>query len=168
MGRSASALCHRQRETWRRRFGRDGAAASVLERALDLAEPDGALFWFLLHPAPGLLEGHARHGTAHPALIADILILLAGRKLAPPPAGPPPPLEALSSSEIWVLRYLPTNLTAPEIARELYVSLKTVKTHTRSLYTKLGTHTRAEAVANARALGLLAPSPLGSQATRPG
>jgi len=67
-----------------------------------------------------------------------------------------------------VLRYLPTNLTGPEIAGELYVSVNTVKSHMRSLYTKLGTHTRAEAVARARALGLLAPSPLRSQATRPG
>jgi LuxR family transcriptional regulator, maltose regulon positive regulatory protein len=148
--------------------GDEGAAGRALERALDLAEPDGALYWFLLHPAPGLLERRARHGTAHAALIADILSLLAGRRSAPPPAGPPPPLEALSGSEIRVLRYLPTNLTAPEIARELYVSRNTVKAHTRSLYTKLGTHTRAEAVARARALGLLAPSPLRSQATRPG
>jgi hypothetical protein len=59
-----------------------------------------------------------------------------------------------------VLRYLPTNLTAPEIAAELYVSLNTVKTHTRNLYAKLGTHRRAEAVARARSLGLLAPSAL--------
>jgi LuxR family maltose regulon positive regulatory protein len=124
--------------------------------------------WFLMHPAPRLLERHARQRTAHAALIADILSLLAGRTLASPPAGPPPPLEALSGSELRVLRYLPTNLTVPEIARELYVSRNTVKAHTRSLYTKLGTHTRAEAVARARALGLLAPSPLRSQATRPG
>jgi LuxR family maltose regulon positive regulatory protein len=148
--------------------GDPAAAGRALERALDLAEPDGALFWFLLHPAPGLLERHARRGTAHAALIADILSLLAGRKLAPPPAGPRPPLEALSGSEVRVLRYLPTNLTGPEIAGELYVSVNTVKSHMRSLYTKLGTHTRAEAVARARALGLLAPSPLPGQATRPG
>jgi LuxR family transcriptional regulator, maltose regulon positive regulatory protein len=106
--------------------GDPAAAGRALERALDLAEPDGALFWFLLHSAPGLLERHARHGTAHAALIADILSLLAGRKLAPPPAGPRPPLEALSGSELRVLRYLPTNLTGPEIAGELYVSHNTV------------------------------------------
>ncbi len=64
-------------------LGDPAAAGRALERALDLAEPDGALFWFLLHPAPGLLERHARHGTAHAALIADILSLLAGRKLRP-------------------------------------------------------------------------------------
>jgi LuxR family transcriptional regulator, maltose regulon positive regulatory protein len=57
-----------------------------------------------------------------------------------------------------VLRYLPTNLTAPEIASELYVSRNTVKTHMRNLHAKLGTHDRAEAVNCARGLGLLAPS----------
>jgi LuxR family maltose regulon positive regulatory protein len=149
-------------------LGDEGAAGRALERALDLAKTDRALFLFLLHPAPGLLERHARHGTAHAALIADILSLLAGRRSAPPPAGPRPPLEPLSDSELRVLRYLPTNLTAPEIARELYISVNTVKSHMRSLYTKLGTHTRAEAVARARALGLLAPSPLRSKPTRPG
>ena len=149
-------------------LGDPAAAGRALERALDLAEPDGALYWFLLHPAPSLLERHARHGTAHAALIADILSLLAGRKLASPPAGPPPPLEALSDSEIRVLRYLPTNLSGPEIAGELYVSHNTVRTHMSHLYAKLGTHDRADTVARARALGLLAPSPRRGQATRLG
>jgi LuxR family maltose regulon positive regulatory protein len=57
-----------------------------------------------------------------------------------------------------VLRYLPTHLTAPEIAGELSVSTTTVKTHLCNLYPKLGAHSRAEAVETARALGLLAPS----------
>jgi LuxR family maltose regulon positive regulatory protein len=148
-------------------LGDPPAAASALERALDLAEPDGVLAMFVLHPAPGLLERHARQRTAHAALIADILSLLAGRRPAPPPAGPPP-LEPLSGSELRVLRYLPTNLSGPEIAGELYVSHNTVRTHITHLYGKLGTHTRAEAVARARALGLLAPSPLPGKASRPG
>jgi len=139
-----------------------------VERALDLAEPDGALWWFVLHPAPGLLQRQARQRTAHPALIADILSLLAGNRPAPSSAGPSRPLEPLSGSEIRVLRYLPTNLSGPEIASELYVSHNTVRTHIGHLYAKLGTHTRAETVARARALGLLAPSPLGSQATHAG
>ena len=149
-------------------LGDPGAAGRALEHALDLAEPDGVLTMFLLHPVPGLLQRQARRRTAHAALIAEILSLLAGRKLAPPPAGPRPPLEPLSESEIRVLRYLPTNLSGPEIAGELYVSHNTVRTHITHLYAKLGTHTRAEAVARARALGLLAPSPLHGQATRPG
>ncbi len=57
-----------------------------------------------------------------------------------------------------MLRYLPANLTAPEIVGELYVSRYTVKTHMRSLYAKLGTHGRAEVVARGRDLGLLAPA----------
>jgi DNA-binding CsgD family transcriptional regulator len=61
-------------------------------------------------------------------------------------------------SEIRVLRYLPTNLSAVEIARELSLSVNTVRTYTRHLFAKLGTHRRTESVERARALGLLAPS----------
>ena len=149
-------------------LGDSRAAASAQERALDAAEPDGVLTMFLLHPVPGLLQRQARQRTAHAALIADILSLLAGNRSAPPPAGPPQPLEPLSESELRVLRYLPTNLTGPEIAGQLYVSSNTVKSHLRSLYAKLGTHHRADTVTRARDLGLLAPSPLRGQATRPG
>ena len=67
-----------------------------------------------------------------------------------------------------MLRYLPTNLSGPEIAGELYVSVNTVRTHMRHLYAKLGTHRRTETVARARALGLLAPSPYRGHAPRPG
>jgi len=138
-------------------LGDPGAAEDALERALDLAEPDGVLLWFVLHPVPGLLERHARHRTAHAALVAEIRSLLAGNR-PPPPAGRTPVEEPLSSSELRVLRYLPTNLTGPEIASELSVSHNTIKTHMRNVYSKLGTHRRAEAVARARDLGLLAPS----------
>ena len=141
-------------------LGDGGTAGQALERALDLTESGGGLLWFVLHPVPGLLERHARQRTAHAALIAEILSLLVGRGRASPPAAPQPPLEPLRDSELRVLRYLPTNLTAPEIAAELSVSLNTVKTHLRSLYAKLGTHRRSEAVARARDLGLLAPSAL--------
>jgi LuxR family maltose regulon positive regulatory protein len=134
------------------------AAARALERALDLAEPNGAVLPFLLYPAPGLLVRHARHRTAHAALVAGILGLLAGNTPTPAPATLRLPIEPLSQTELRVLRYLPTNLTGPEIARELYVSSNTVKTHVRNLYAKLGTHHRAETVTRARDLGLLAPS----------
>jgi LuxR family maltose regulon positive regulatory protein len=56
-----------------------------------------------------------------------------------------------------VLRYLPSNLSAPEIGNELILSPHTVKTHMRNIYAKLGVHRRAEAVERARELGLLAP-----------
>jgi LuxR family transcriptional regulator, maltose regulon positive regulatory protein len=138
-------------------LGDPAAAGRALERALDLAEPDGALLPFLLHPAPGLLERHARQRTAHAALVAEILDLLAGNTPAPPPGRPRPPPEPLRKSEIRVLRYLPTHLSAPEIATELSVSTSTVKTHMRNVYIKLDAHSRAEAVESARTLGLLAP-----------
>ena len=67
--------------------------------------------------------------------------------------------EPLSDAELRVLRYLPTNLPAAEIASELVVSVNTIRTHTRHMYAKLGVHTRAQAVARARKLGLLAPTP---------
>ena len=151
----------------------DGADAA-LERALDLSERSGDMTPFLLYPASGLLERHTRHHTAHAALVAEIRTLLArpggyGGTGSPPvrrgsPGGLIPPrltaplLEPISGSEVRVLRYLPTNLTGPEIARELSVSTNTVKSHIRSLYAKLGTHRRADAVESARARGLLAPA----------
>src|SRR6202007_2529908 len=103
-----------------------------------------------------------RHRTAHASLLMEVRSLLAGRTpagAAAAAAGPQRLLEPLRDSELRVLRYLPSDLTAPEIAAELYVSPNTVKTHMRNLYAKLGTHRRHEADDRARALGLLAPSP---------
>jgi LuxR family maltose regulon positive regulatory protein len=105
-------------------LGDPGVAQRALERALDLAETDGMLLAFLLRPAPGLLERHARHRTAHASLIAEILSLLAGRRPAPPSAGPQPPLEPLSNSEIRALRYLPTNLSVREIAEPVTLTAR--------------------------------------------
>jgi LuxR family transcriptional regulator, maltose regulon positive regulatory protein len=156
-------------------IGDSGTADRALERALDLAEPDGLLLPFLLHPAPGLLDRHTRHPTAHSSLLAEIRGMLAGPggrgwtaggygggspnagesrppvsreglRGTVPPRRPEPLLEPLSESEVRVLRYLPTNLTTPEIARELTVSPNTVRTHVRHLYAKFGTHHRAGTV----------------------
>jgi LuxR family transcriptional regulator, maltose regulon positive regulatory protein len=106
--------------------------------------------------AAQLLETLPRHATAHGALLADIVDLLRG--------GPGPGIdrersslsEELSPSELRVLRYLPTNMTRPEIARELYVSVNTVNTHIRNIYLKLGVRDRSSAVQRARELRLLA------------
>ena len=115
---------------------------------------------------PELLERHARQRTAHPALIRKIISMLGGRAPtapaapAAPAAGPPQHLpEPISQAEARVLRLLQTSLSAPEIARELYVSVNTIRTHMRHLYDKLGAHRRLEAIDRARALGLLAPVP---------
>jgi LuxR family maltose regulon positive regulatory protein len=133
-------------------LGDTGAAARSLEQALQLAESDGLVLAFLLHPAPGLLERHRGHRTSHAALISEILNRPAGSTQASLPG------EPLSESETRVLRYLPTNLSKQEIADQLYVSVHTVKTHIHHIYTKLGVHRRWDAVERARALGLLAPS----------
>jgi LuxR family maltose regulon positive regulatory protein len=135
-----------------------GGASRALERALDLAEPEGQLLPFLLFPAPEFLERHARTGSTHAALISEILDLLAGRNRPGQPGQAEQLPDPLSGTELRILRYLPTNLPVPEIASELFVSANTIRTHTRHIYAKLGVHTRAQAVEQARELGLLAPT----------
>jgi LuxR family maltose regulon positive regulatory protein len=141
-------------------LGDPAAASGALERALDVAEPGGLLLAFLLYPAAGLLERQARFRTSHASLIAEILNLLSGSTPAARAQDAAPLREPLSESELRVLRYLPTNLPAPEIAAELFVSLNTIRTHLRNVYAKLGVHSRADAVKRARELGLLSPSSL--------
>ena len=146
-------------------LGDQATAGRVLERALDITASSGILLPFLLDSAPALLERHRRYRTAHPALISQILDLVTGATRSAPPPGRqagwarnPGLDEQLTDSETRVLRYLPTHLTAHEIAAELHVSVNTVSTHRLHLYAKLGVHSRHEAVDRARALGLLAPS----------
>ena len=67
-------------------------------------------------------------------------------------------VEEPSAAELAVLRGLASGLSRREIGERLYISLNTVKTHTRELYRKLGVTSRADAVARAEALGLLEPS----------
>jgi LuxR family transcriptional regulator, maltose regulon positive regulatory protein len=104
-----------------------------------------------------LLQRLPRHRTAHPTRRQTILDVLDGG--APRHPGTPSGLlDELSEAELRVVRYLPSNLRAPEIAAELFVSTNTIRTHLRHIYAKLGAHGRAEAVDRARELGLLAPS----------
>jgi LuxR family transcriptional regulator, maltose regulon positive regulatory protein len=144
----------------RDRLGNRSGSEASIERALELAEPDGLLLPFVLTPVGALLERHPRHRSAHATLLATVLDLLAGS--APPAPGDAAPLpDPLSGAELRVLRYLPSNLKTPEIAAELFVSANTVRTHVRHIYAKLNAHDRSEAVARARELRLLGP------ATRP-
>ena len=68
-----------------------------------------------------------------------------------------PLAQELSPSELRVLRYLPTNLSRPEMASELSISLNTVNTHLRRIFAKLGADDRSAAVHRARELRLLSP-----------
>jgi LuxR family maltose regulon positive regulatory protein len=132
------------------------AAAAEAEAALAAAEPDRLIFPFAMNNTRDLLDALPRHQTAHSALLADV-IDLGGGTPAPRIDGErlPQPTE-LSPSELRVLRYLPTNLTRPEIARSLDVSVNTVNTHIRSIYAKLGASDRNSAVRHARELRLIA------------
>jgi LuxR family maltose regulon positive regulatory protein len=128
-----------------------------LERALALAEPDGILLPFAIVAERRLLERHRGHRTAHATLVSTILDMLAG---ATPQPETEPLCEPLSDAELRVVRHLPSNLKATEIAAELCVSANTVRTHLRHIYGKLDVHNRTEAVTRARRLGLLAPAGL--------
>ncbi len=141
--------------TARDRLGDRRAAEASLEAALELAEPEGLVLPFLLWPSRELLDRHPGHRTAHAALISTIRDVLAGH--AAPRRGSAPLLEELSDAELRVVGYLPSNLTAAEIASELVVSTNTVRTHMRHIYAKLDAHSRSEAVARAREHGLVAP-----------
>jgi LuxR family maltose regulon positive regulatory protein len=138
-----------------RELGDQRAASQAAERALALAEPDRLVLPFAMTGAAELLEALPRHQTAHAALLADILDVLHGSSPAANEQSRSPPTEELSPGELRVLRYLPTNLSRPEIASELSVSVNTVNTHIRSIYTKLQARDRSAAVQRARALRLL-------------
>jgi LuxR family maltose regulon positive regulatory protein len=139
-----------------RELGDLRAASQAAERALALAEPDRLILPFAMTGSAELLEALPRHQTAHAALLADILDVLHGSSPAARKQSPSPPAEELSPGELKVLRYLPTNLSRPEIAGELSVSPNTVSAHIRSIYAKLGVRDRSAAVRRARELRLLA------------
>jgi LuxR family transcriptional regulator, maltose regulon positive regulatory protein len=141
-----------------RELGDRRAASQAAERALALAESDRLVLPFAMTGSAGLLEALPRHQTAHGALLADILDVLHGASPAAKEQSASPPTEELSPGELRVLRYLPTNLSRPEIAGELSVSLNTVSTHLRSIYAKLQVRDRSSAVQRARELRLLAAS----------
>jgi LuxR family transcriptional regulator, maltose regulon positive regulatory protein len=144
-----AGLAHRQ-------LGDQRAANQAAERALALAEADRLVLPFAIAGSAGLLEALPPHQTAHAALLADILDVLHGSSPAAKDQSAPPLMEELSPGELKVLRYLPTNLSRPEIAGELSVSPNTVSTHLRSIYAKLQVRDRSSAVQRARELRLLA------------
>ena len=139
-----------------RELGDLRAANQAAERALALAESDRLVLPFAMTGSRELLEALPRHETAHAALLADILDVLHGSSPAAREQSSLPPAEELSPGELRVLRYLPTNLSRPEIAGELSVSPSTVSTHIRSIYAKLQVRDRSAAVQRARELRLLA------------
>lgn len=141
-------------------------ALCTLERALSLAEPGGYTRIFLDEglPVAQLLDEAVCRDTAsayarrlRSAFAADV----------PPGSGPAADshgavvpltqllIEPLTERELEILRLLPSYLSSTEIARELYISANTVRSHIKSIYDKLDVHNRADAVERARELHLL-------------
>ncbi len=139
-----------------RELGDQRAANQAAEHALALAESDRLVLPFAMTGSLELLEALPPHQTAHAALLADILDVLHGSSAGTKEEPSLPPAEDLSPAELRVLRFLPTNLSRPEIASELSVSPNTVSTHLRTIYAKLQVRDRSSAVQRARELRLLA------------
>ena len=134
------------------------AALEALEQALALAEPEGyvRLFVAMGSPMAALLKAAGSRGIAS-QYVARLLAAFAPQAPPRPAIERQPLVEPLTGRELEVLELLAEDLANREIGRRLFISLPTVKSHTRSIYGKLGVHSREEAVARARELHILPP-----------
>jgi LuxR family maltose regulon positive regulatory protein len=129
-------------------------ALATLDRAVAIAAPERFVRVFVDEGAPmtSLLQKTAKRGGAHG--YTHKLLAATGQETLS--ARPQPGLvEPLSERELDVLQLLASDLDGPGIARELYVSLNTMRSHTKSIFTKLGVNSRREAVRRATELELL-------------
>jgi LuxR family maltose regulon positive regulatory protein len=134
--------------------GHTSLALNPLQRALELAEPEG---YFRLFVDEGAAMLRLLRAAAGAGILPDFVRLLSQALRNEEGAGveQQPAAEALSERELHVLRLLATPLSGPEIARELHVSLNTMRTHTKHIFAKLEVTSRAAAVRRAEALGLI-------------
>ena len=139
-------------------------ALAALEQALVRApEPEGYVRLFLDEGAPMLALLHdaaASEGSSWSEVVRQharrLLSAAASEQMSPASApGGSPLADPLSARELEVVRRLDSDLTGPEIASQLFVSLNTLRTHTKRIYTKLDVTNRSAAVRRARELGLL-------------
>ena len=138
--------------------GKSAAALQLLDRGLALAAPEGHVRGFLDEgePIAELLRAVAAAGSSTPTFVRTLLEALGHEPTEPGPGRRTSGgvVEPLSDREHEVLRLLATDLTGPEIARRLTLSLNTVRTHTKNVYTKLGVNSRRAAVRRAEELDL--------------
>ena len=130
-------------------------ALAALEHALGLAQPGGYVRIFVDEgpPMAQLLYRAAERGMA-PEYAGELLAAFPAAPTAEPPVSEM--VEPLSKRELDVLQLIAEGLSNREIATRLFVSLPTVKWHSSNIYGKLGVRNRTQAVAKARALGILA------------
>jgi LuxR family maltose regulon positive regulatory protein len=135
--------------------GDTAAALAPLLRAVTLAEPEGFVRVFADEGAPmaAMLKALARQKTAVPGYLRQLLAATTRSAHGTPVTQAL--VEPLSERELDVLRLLGTDLDGPDIARELSVSLNTMRTHTKNIYAKLGVTSRRGAVRQAQQLDLL-------------
>lgn len=135
-------------------------ALAALERALTLAEPEGYVQLFVNEGEAmmTLLREAMKQGIAL-NYVRQLLVafgqMSALKETNDSPSITQPLIEPLSERELDVLRLLGTELNGPEIARELSVSLNTMRTHTKNIYSKLGVTSRRAAVRRAAELDLV-------------
>ncbi len=139
-----------------RRLSQVTEAGVAIEQALSLAEPDGAYRVFLdggpaVRSAMTVLVPPTSGSAGFAGRVLERFDGQVPRHAAGPGQGEPP----LTSSELAVLRFLPSHMTNQEIAEALFLSINTVKTHLRSAYRKLGVANRRQAIATGRRLDLL-------------
>jgi LuxR family maltose regulon positive regulatory protein len=140
-------------------------AITPLERALALAEPEGYVRIFVDEGAP--MEALLKRIKAEDEMIMEyvrkLLAAFADKEFypfgsaqdKPSSLSPQPLVDPLSERECEVLKLLTTELSGPEIAKELMVSMNTIRTHTKNIYSKLGVNSRRDAVKQAKELKLI-------------
>jgi len=146
--------------------GKISRALATVEQAIRLAESEGFIRIFVDEGPPMaqlLYEAVTRGIAGHGPVVQYARRLLAAfptakaeqparTKIEAPQSAL---IEPLSQRELEVLHLIAQGLTNSEIATRLYLSLNTVKAHTRNIYGKLDAHSRTQAVGRARALGIL-------------
>jgi LuxR family transcriptional regulator, maltose regulon positive regulatory protein len=139
--------------------GDERNAMASLGRALELGHQEGHVRVFLDEGRPVLeLLRRVPRGGAIADAAAALLAAAESRAADRPVAATQGLVEPLSQRELDVLRLLAGDLDGPAIAAELFVSLNTVRTHTKNIYAKLGVNSRRAAVRRGADLGLLGTS----------
>jgi LuxR family maltose regulon positive regulatory protein len=131
-------------------------ALKTLERAVQLAEPEGFVQIFVGEGAAmeALLKRISPEEFKFKEFIRKLLASFNSHS-ATDISFDQPLIDPLSEREIEVLALIAQGLTNQEIGKRLYLSLNTVKVHTRNIYSKLGVNNRTQAVAQARSFGIL-------------